>query len=262
MAPPTNILDHIVHLSPPSKLSEAVTHWERLGFKVTPGGKHAGGLTSNALVALADGVYIELIAFEKPPIEPPASDNWWAKKHPGWIDWACLGLDDHIDKIIADRDQGFNSGVEYQKGQEGGRKRASDGKELKWRVTIPREKHGRDTVPFFCQDLTPRDLRVPAADINTHDNTTVGIAHLHLTVPQAQLDKARAQLSVVLDVQPNESDEWELVVPHGRFNPAPMLKLVGSLNETAGIAEVGFYVKKAKGEDVTDGFGKVVFKEL
>ncbi|KAG8736226.1 hypothetical protein FRC11_002768, partial [Ceratobasidium sp. 423] len=229
---------------------------------VIPGGKHVGGLASNALVALADGIYVDLIAFEKPPIEPPASDDWWAKKHPGWIAWACLGLDDHIDEIIADRDQGFNSGVEYQKGQDGGRKRASDGKEVKWRVTIPREKHGRDTVPFFCQDLTPRDLRVPAADINTHDNTAVGIAHLHLTVPQAQLDKARAQLCVVLDAQPNESDEWELVVPHGRFNPAPRLKLVGSVNETAGIVEVGFYVKEAREEDATDGFGKVVFKEL
>ncbi|KAG8727392.1 hypothetical protein FRC11_013322 [Ceratobasidium sp. 423] len=173
MGPPTNILDHIVHLSPPGKLSEAVTHWERLGFKVTPGGKHAGRPIYNALVALADSIYIELIAFEKPPIEPPASDD--------------------------------------------------------------REKHGRDTVPFFCQDLTPRELRVPAADINTHDNTAVGITHLHLTVPQAQLDKARAQLCVVLDAQPNESDEWELVVPHGQFNPAPRLKVIGSADDTVGI---------------------------
>ncbi|KAH7340086.1 glyoxalase-like domain-containing protein [Rhizoctonia solani] len=262
MAPPTNILDHIVHLSHHGKLSETITHWEKLGFKVTPGGTHAGGLTSNALVALADGVYIELIAFEKPPTEPPASENRWAKKQPGWIDWACLGLDDHIGRIIAERDQGFHSGVEYHKGQDGGRKRASDGKELKWRLTVPRAKHGQDVAPFFCQDVTPRELRVPAADLDTHVNTAVGVAHIHLKVPHAQLDQARAQLSVVFDSQPNESDEWELVVPHGRYNPAPRLKLVGADDDTPIIVEVGFYVKKAREGDETDGFGKVVFKEL
>ncbi|EUC65996.1 glyoxalase-like domain protein [Rhizoctonia solani AG-3 Rhs1AP] len=262
MAPPTNILDHIIHISPPGKLSEAVAHWERLGFQVIPGGTHADGLTSNALVALADGVYIELIAFEKPPTEPPASDHWWAKKYPGWIDWACLGLEDHVDKTIAGRDQDVGSGVEYQEGKEGGRRRASDGKELKWRVTFPQLKHGRGTVPFFCQDLTPRELRVPAAEVNTHTNTAFGVAHLHLTVPQAQLDSVKAQLSVVLGTQPNESNEWELAVPHGQFNPAPRLKLVGSDDEISSIAEVGFYGKKARKGDTAEGFGKVVFVKL
>ncbi|GAB1517053.1 hypothetical protein RhiTH_000096 [Rhizoctonia solani] len=269
MAPPTNILDHIVHLSPAGKLPDAVTHWERLGFKytifsceVTPGGTHAGGLTSNALVALADGVYIELIAFEQPPTEPPASDDRWAKKSPGWIDWALLGLDDYIDVIITERDRWVKSGVKYQKGKEGGRKRASDGKELKWRTTAPKENHGQDTAPFFCQDLTPRDLRVPAAGLDTHTNTALGIAHIHLKVPQAQLDKVRAQISVVLYAQSNESDEWELAVPHGQHSPAPRLKVIGSADATPGIVEVGFYVKKDWRGDATDGFGKVVFKEL
>ncbi|CCO37476.1 hypothetical protein BN14_11632 [Rhizoctonia solani AG-1 IB] len=262
MAPPTNILDHIVHLSPPGKLSEAVTHWERLGFKVTPGGTHSGGLTSNALVALADGVYIELIAFEQSPTEPPASDNRWAKKHPGWIDWALLGLDDYIDVIIAERDRWVKSGIKYQKGQDGGRKRAGDGKELKWRITAPKENHGQGTAPFFCQDLTPRDLRVPAAGPDTHTNTALGVAHIHLKVPQAQLNKVKAQLSVILYAQPNESDEWELAVPHGQHSPAPKLKVIGSTDETPGIAEVGFYVKGDWRGDATDGFGKVVFKEL
>ncbi|KAF8748796.1 Glyoxalase-like domain [Rhizoctonia solani] len=216
---PTNILDHIIHLSPPGKLSEAVAHWENLGFHVIPGGTHADGLTSNALVALADGVYIELIAFEKPPIGPPASDHWWAKKQPGWIDWACLGLEDSVDQTVAGREKGVDSGVEYQEGKEGGRKRASDGKELKWRVTFPQLKHGRGTIPFFCQDLTPRELRVPAADPDTHTNSALGIAYLHLTVPQAAFDRIKAQLSVVLGTRPNESDEWELAVPYGQFNP-------------------------------------------
>ncbi|CAE6415168.1 unnamed protein product [Rhizoctonia solani] len=209
MAPQTNILDHILHLSPPGKLSEAITHWEQLGFKVIPGGTHDTGLSSNALVPLADGVYIELIALEKPTAEPPESESWWANKRPGWITWVCLGLEDHIDEIIAKREKEFNSGVEYQKGYDGGRKGENDGRQLRWRVT--RRQYGLDIVPFFCLDLTPRDWRVPAADLDTHANTAVGIAYFHLMVPQAQLDQARVQLSVVLDSQPNESDEWEMV---------------------------------------------------
>ncbi|KAG9125551.1 hypothetical protein FRC07_007161 [Ceratobasidium sp. 392] len=113
MAPATNVLDHIVHLSPPGKLSEAVAHWESLGFKqvftphfspstVIPGGQHADGYTSNALVPLSDGVYIELIAFNQPPLEGPAPKHWWATKQPGWIDWACLGLEDHVPSADAE----------------------------------------------------------------------------------------------------------------------------------------------------------------
>ncbi|KAG8730800.1 hypothetical protein FRC11_005780 [Ceratobasidium sp. 423] len=259
MTPPTNILDHILHLSPPGKLSETITHWEQLGFKVIPGGRHDSGLSSNALVPLADGVYIDLIALEKPTTEPPGSESWWANKRPGWITWACLALAGHMDKIIAEREKGFKSGVEYQEGYECSRKR-SDGKELRWRVT--RRKHGLDIVLFFCLDLIPRELRVPDADPDTHSNTAMGIVYFHITVPQAQLDQARAQLSVVLDSQPDESDEWELVVLHGRYNPAPRLKVIGSTEEKVGIAEVGFYAKKAREGDGTDGFGKLVFKEL
>lgn len=135
-----------------------------LDERVVPGGQHADGLTSNALVALADGIYIELIAFEKPaneyPPDSPRSNHWWANKEPGWIDWACLGLEDHVDQTIAARDREVRSGVQYQEGKIGGRTRAGDGQELKWRVTFPELKHGRGTVPFFCQDLTPRELRV------------------------------------------------------------------------------------------------------
>jgi hypothetical protein len=65
-----------------------------------------------------------------------------------------------VDQTIAKREKEAESGVGYLPGQVGGRKRAGDGKELKWRVTFPELKHGRGTVPFFCQDLTPRNLRV------------------------------------------------------------------------------------------------------
>ncbi|KAK7464143.1 hypothetical protein VKT23_006308 [Stygiomarasmius scandens] len=63
---------------------------------VLPGGQHADGLTENALIILADGIYLELISFIHPPefYGPPQSperqrrdNHWWAHKTPGWIDF-------------------------------------------------------------------------------------------------------------------------------------------------------------------------------
>ncbi|KAG9090499.1 hypothetical protein FRC06_001030 [Ceratobasidium sp. 370] len=52
-------------LGPPGNLSGAVAHWKSLRFGVIPGGQHAHGLASNALVPLAYGVCVEHFAFEK-----------------------------------------------------------------------------------------------------------------------------------------------------------------------------------------------------
>ncbi len=61
-------IDHIVILVP--DLEQAERDYTARGFTVTPGGEHAGGLTHNALIALADGSYLELIAFRD--TDPPA----------------------------------------------------------------------------------------------------------------------------------------------------------------------------------------------
>ena len=44
-------------------LPAAVAHMTALGFTVAAGGHHAGKGTENALVAMADGTYLELLAF-------------------------------------------------------------------------------------------------------------------------------------------------------------------------------------------------------
>ena len=53
-------LDHVVLVV--SELPTAIRQFNQMGFTVTPGGVHAGGLTHNALVSFADGVYLELLA--------------------------------------------------------------------------------------------------------------------------------------------------------------------------------------------------------
>ena len=56
-------IDHIVVVVP--HLDSAIETYTRAGFTVVPGGKHPIG-THNALIAFADGSYIELIAFLNP----------------------------------------------------------------------------------------------------------------------------------------------------------------------------------------------------
>jgi hypothetical protein len=103
------ILDHVVILVP--DLEAAIkTYSTQLGFRVIPGGKHAGfpgQRTWNALIAFeADGTYIELIAFMPKHVEeeenrregkivdadaskPTTNHRWWGL-NPGLIDFALL----------------------------------------------------------------------------------------------------------------------------------------------------------------------------
>ena len=48
-------LDHLVILV--EELEGAIVGYEKLAFRVTPGGEHADALTRNALVPFVDGAY-------------------------------------------------------------------------------------------------------------------------------------------------------------------------------------------------------------
>ena len=57
-------LDHIVILISHDALLTLSDHLQD-HFVIAPGGTHADGLTSNKLILLPDGVYLESIAFAK-----------------------------------------------------------------------------------------------------------------------------------------------------------------------------------------------------
>lgn len=123
---------------------------------------------------LADGVYLELISFVKPvDAYPPGSparlareSHQWALKAPGWIDYAFLGHSSEtvrISDIINDRAKAGGDDAMYGLEQPGGRTRP-DGEILKWILTPPLSPAGDPArwlpFPFFCADVTPRELRV------------------------------------------------------------------------------------------------------
>lgn len=64
-------LDHLIfHVE---DLESAQTQWREYGLTVIEGGTHADGASANALIVLADGVYIELFAFLK-----STPEHWWS----------------------------------------------------------------------------------------------------------------------------------------------------------------------------------------
>ncbi|KAK7688839.1 hypothetical protein QCA50_007528 [Cerrena zonata] len=226
--PSTNVLDHIVHLSPPGSLQDTITNWEELGFSVTPGGTHADGFTENALVAFKDGVYLELISFTHPLSDYPPNtpehqarkDHPWAKKENGYIDFAFLGNNGvpSIASTINERASSSNVNVQYHNEVKGGRTRV-DGKKLEWLITAPEPTKAnaltdlenptvigndsdiRGRLPFFCGDLTPREFRVPhELHEVTHPNNASGIAYVRLLTSQEDLPNLFEQFAIVTGV--------------------------------------------------------------
>ena len=170
-------LDHLVILV--QDLNEATRDYEGLGFHVTPGGEHADGLTRNALVPFRDGAYLELVSFIHPE---DGRDNVWGWReflpHEGLMDY-CAASDGMHEDVERLRGLGFD----MDGPTEGGRK-LPDGRGIRWRsASIGQE--GR-ALPFLIEDLTPRDVRVPAGPSTSHPNGATGIASLGISVPNAQ----------------------------------------------------------------------------
>lgn len=174
-------LDHLVILV--HDLDTATEDYERLGFRVTPGGEHADGLTRNALVPFRDGTYLELVAFVDPE---DGRDNVWGWREflpgEGLIDYCAAsdGLPEDVKRLQ-------RLGFEVSGPHEGGRK-LPDGREIRWR-SASFVQEGR-VLPFLIEDATPRETRVPAGPATDHPNGATGIRKLEISVPGTQ-DAAR-----------------------------------------------------------------------
>lgn len=171
-------LDHIVIAV--SNLNEAVADYRALGFTVYPGGVHHGGVSHNALIIFGDGSYFELIAYRQ-----NAPDNrWWSvlnKAGEGFVDFAILPQNTERDLAAARA-----RGLQVEGPIAGGRLRP-DGVRLDWQIVRP----PTTDLPFWCGDVTPRNLRVPEGEMRRHDNGVQGVARVLVTVKDAAVSAAR-----------------------------------------------------------------------
>jgi hypothetical protein len=236
-------LDHLilfVPVDPETNLPKVPTFFTK-NFTLTPGGVHADGITSNTLILFADGCYIELISFIDPS---KAASHWWGPdaSFVGWKDW-CL-------TNPKTPEENYGSIKEtHDKPVHGGRKRA-DGVDVKWAVTFPKGENGgqktRGRIPFFCHDITQRNIRVPLSKENTtHPCGALGITKLSIIVrDQGLLDETKKALTSLLA-------EVELGVSSFR---AARVRGVEGLDSGANIA-----VRLPHGEEETKAVTKTGF---
>lgn len=175
-------LDHLVILVP--SLDAAIPDAIAAGFTVVRGGQHATGDTENALIAFADGSYLELIAFIDPM--QPSTNPWYQRLAlgGGLVDYALLSDDVEAD-VARIRAQGVEIGDAWGLGR-----LRPDGQRIEWTLATT----GHDGLPFLIQDLTPRSLRVPYAPEETdHPNGASSVSGVTVLVPD--LDAASGAFS-------------------------------------------------------------------
>ena len=161
-------IDHVVVVV--EELESAIASYSRAGFMVVRGGRHPIG-THNALIALADGSYFELIAFLKPNTGHP----WQTalEKGGGIVDF-CMATDNLAADVESMRRAGAKIGDPSPLTRE-----RPDGYRLSWVLAIPAPPFSGQ-LPFLIKDETPRDERVPRE--RSHPNGASGIGTLAIAV--------------------------------------------------------------------------------
>ncbi|MFQ5846348.1 MAG: VOC family protein [Candidatus Methylomirabilales bacterium] len=193
-------LDHVVILV--DDLAVATEDYAGLGFSVVAGGEHTGRGSHNALIAFADGSYLELIAFTDRPASPdrrvpkqirahelstlpvsPAERRVrpWQSAGEGLVDFALLPS--AIEAAVA---EARGRGLAVEGPLSGGRSRP-DGQQVSWQFGIP------DTydLPFLCADVTPRSLRVPGGAARRHGSGVTGITDVLVLVVNRDISVSR-----------------------------------------------------------------------
>jgi hypothetical protein len=136
-------IDHLVYAA--SDLEQGVGEIEQLlGVRATPGGSHPGFGTRNALLALGEDVYLEIIAPD------PAQKSYLtprifsvdAHARPRLTTWAAKAKD--LEALARRQLNGALLGAVVD-----GRRKTDDGQELRWRFTNPQTVVADGVVPFF-----------------------------------------------------------------------------------------------------------------
>jgi hypothetical protein len=161
-------------------LEQGIAHYKQQGFNPFFGGVHAGGKTHNALIVFSDGSYLELLA----PTSPTLLDNIDQNDRTSFLFLLAqgAGLGGYAllsDDLAADFAAMQKRGLGIDLKPTNGRARP-DGQQLRWRSAV---RDNGSMTPFFLQDETPRNLRVPDdTDTTTQPNGIKGISGLSIAV--------------------------------------------------------------------------------
>lgn len=137
-------VDHLVYTCP--DLVEGVRRVEDLlGVEASPGGRHEGLGTRNALVGLGPEAYLEIVSVD--PDQPaPTLPRWFGLDAPGeprLATWAAKC--DRLDEAVR---RAGRTGLDLGAVTAAARRRP-DGSELHWVFTDPRAERANGIVPFL-----------------------------------------------------------------------------------------------------------------
>jgi hypothetical protein len=138
------MIDHLVFAAP--ELGDGIAAIERrLGVRAAMGGKHPGG-THNALLSLANGAYLEIIAPD-PEYAGPAFPHRWLDglREPRLVGWAAKAPE--IERRVADA-----AAAGHPIGSVSAASRQlPDGDVLHWSFTYPPPVSGDGIAPFLIR---------------------------------------------------------------------------------------------------------------
>jgi catechol 2,3-dioxygenase-like lactoylglutathione lyase family enzyme len=191
-------IDHIVIVV--RDLETAIADYADLGFTVVRGGRHSGLNTHNALIAFADGCYLELIAFLAPPA---AGAHWWfeALQRGGGLTDFCVQSDNLENDTAAFRRAGTNIGQPFAMSRE-----RPDGYRISWELAV-NEGDTRGLLPFFIRDITRRDERVPGN--HTHRNGATAVETLAIVVAGMNSIRPIYEIGLEQAGEPIERDDLQ-----------------------------------------------------
>ena len=179
------LLDHLVLFV--DDLTTAIARFESKGFTVTPGGTN--GHTHNALIVFANDTYIELIALRSSRarmimralrgLGMLALRRWlkrdlqtrlldWMSGPQGLIDLCFRGIElTEITNSSPLSGMVLTDPVQFKRHR-------PDGLVVQWTLRGANKRR----QPFFIQDATPIDYRIPAGDVRIHPNGALGISEV------------------------------------------------------------------------------------
>lgn len=188
----TLTFDHV--LIAVNDLRAARADFESLGFTVFYGGKHADGRTENCLIVFQNGGYLELIALTDPDdvLEPGGMHAGLFEPGEGFAGFALSSSDLGADTAaMRGRDLDLMGPIENSRVR-------PDGEKVAWVAAVMTGS----PIPFFIEDLTSRELRVPSGHAE-HPNGATGVSRLVVAV--ANLEEATDRYARIFGSEPFSS---------------------------------------------------------
>ncbi len=207
-------IDHVVIAV--RDLEEAIRRYQALGFAVSPGGRHTGLGTYNAIVRFGLD-YLELISIYDERdlgargLNGVSLAEFLRKQEGGLVGYALATADIEEDAARFER-----TGLEAE-GPFAMQRLRPDGRQLSWRLLVPGGTSWRRPWPFLIQWDAPDDVRLTWEQPGVHPNGARGVAGIAVAVRDLEygIDLYQLQLGLKLD---NRDETSHLVAQRASFH--------------------------------------------